>query len=266
MSIDVEGRVPIYQANYGGVPADFLVSGSSFGDYCYYRMPNGWIGVGPVGKRNVDKHRYTDQGWTALDSEYGLIDFLKEYYTNNPFEVLFLRGGAHELPVAQVKALGYDRHPPILPRCGLMIGQEHSRPTGRPLHFARCWTNTRVAEFPQLAGLELIEVEPCDFCERNDFATKQGRDQHTRVMHLDEMREITTAREMARGMRDAVVTGVSGISARLAGAGFPVGGLSARPFGCGLCGETFEKTRGREGLEEHLKLHEGEGDDPAEGD
>lgn len=250
--------LPLYQANNGGVPADFLVAGNSIGDYIYYRQPNGWLTVNEFGKGNSIMHRYQDEGWVPLMRQYGAFDFPKEYYVHHPFEVLFLRGGAHEMPIAQIKALGYDRNPPLLPRCNLALGAEHSKPTGRPLHYDRCWMGARPVQFPQLEGVDLERVPICEFCERDDFATKKGREQHMRVMHVEELREISTAREMAKGMREAVVAGVSGLTVNpnLNGAGLPVAGMEARPFGCGLCGETFAKMRGSEGLEAHVKLHD----------
>lgn len=252
--------LPLYQAQHGGVPADFLVAGNSIGDYIYYRQPNGWITVNEFGKNNSIMHRYQDEGWTPLHREYGVFDFPKEYYIHHPFEVLFLRGGAIEMPVAQIKALGYDRNPPILPRCNLALGAEHSQPTKRTLHYDRCWMQARPVVFPQLEGVEIEAVAGCEFCERDDFATKKGREQHMRVMHLEEMREIATAREMAQGMRDAVLAGVSGaqstVARNLAGTGLPIAGMEARPFGCALCGDSFVKMRGPDGLEAHVRLHE----------
>jgi hypothetical protein len=256
-------NIPLFQANHGGVPADFLVSGSGGGDYGYYRQPNGWITVSPIGKNNTDLHRYQDEGWVPLVRQYGPFDFPREYYANHPFEVLFLRGGAHEMPVAQIKALGYDRNPPKMPRCNLALGEEHAGPTKRPIHFDRCWMGAQPVVFPQLAGLEPDAVPPCEFCERDDFTSRPGREQHMRVLHIEELREISAAREMAKGMREAMVLGVQGITGvnqALAGSGLPIAGMAARPFGCGFCGETFEKMRGQEGLEAHVKLHEEAGD------
>ena len=253
-------EIPHYRANYGGVPSDFLVAGNAVGDYCYYRQPNGWITVAEIGKRNAAMHRYQDQGWTSLLNEYGAFDFPKEYYVHHPLEVLFLRGGAHELPVAQVQALGFDRYPPKLPRCNLALGSEHTRPTGRPLHFDRCWQGAQTVTFPQLAGLTPDPVPQCEFCERDDFASKKAREQHMRVLHIDELKEIAAAREMASGMRDAMNIAVSGRAAQ-PGVGFPVAGMAAQPFACGFCSETFAGVRS---LSAHVKLHDelSPGDDP----
>lgn len=250
--------IPLYQAQHGGVPADFLISGNGVGDYCYYRQPNGWITVSEIGKNNSMLHRYSDEGWQPLLREYGAFDFPKEYYTHHPFEVLFLRGGAHEMSIAQIKALGYDRTPPLLPRCNLALGAEHSQPTKRPLHFDRCWMGASRVVFPQLTETTPTVIPECEFCERADFATVRGREQHMRVLHIEELREIAAAREMAKGMREAVVMGIQGMgqSGVPIGVGLPIAGLSAQPFGCGLCGETFARMRGSEGLEQHVKMHD----------
>lgn len=258
MAVSAPREIPFYQANRGGVPEDFLMSGNSVGDYIYYRQPNGFLTMGHVGKNNIQMHKYQDEGWTPL-RDYGQFDFPKPYYVDHPFEVLFLRGGAHEMSLEQIRALGYDRTPPILPRCNLALGAEHAGPTGRPLHFQRCWMGAQAVVFPQLEGVEIIQVPRCEFCERNDFTSARAREQHMRVLHVEELREISTAREMAAGVRDAVIAGVQGI----AGANrqpspfaVPVAGMAARPFTCGLCGESFEKMRGGDGLEAHVKLHD----------
>jgi hypothetical protein len=231
------------------------------GDFAYFRQPNGWITVSEVGKRRQMLHGYVEQGWTPLDREYGLFDFPKEYYVHHPFEVLFLRGGAREMPLAQVIALGYDRNPPVLPRCTLSLGVEHSQMTGRPLHFERCWQGAQKVTFPQLEGHVPETIPPCDFCDRDDFASKKARDQHQRVLHVEEIREIATAREMASGIQAAVAQGLGhqppGKVA--AGSGLPVAGMDARPYACALCGEMFTRLRGLDpdiALEAHVKLHE----------
>lgn len=256
--------IPFFQANRGGVPEDFLMSGGAVGDYIYYRQPNGWLTMGHVGKNNIQLHKYQDEGWTPL-REYGRFDFPIPYYVDHPFEVLFLRGGAGEMSLEQIRALGYDKTPPRLPRCNLALGKEHVGPTGRPLHFERCWLGAQVVVFPQLDGVEPLVVPACEFCERDDFTSVRAREQHMRVLHIEELREIKAAREMAAGMRDAVIAGVQGL-ASVQGQpvmGLPIAGMAARPFGCGLCGESFEKMRGADGLEAHVKLHDDGGDDGA---
>lgn len=238
-------NIPLFQANHGGVPADFLMAGNGVGDYCYYRQPNGWITISPIGKNNSDLHRYQDEDWKPLLREYGPVDFPREYYVHHPFEVLFLRGGAHEMPVSQIKALGYDRKPPLLPRCNLALGKEHSGPTTRPSHFSRCWMGAQPVEFPQLAGLTPDPVPECEFCERNDFTSLKGREQHMRVLHVDELKEIAAAREMAKS--------VGQVMAAYGGKGTLL--PAQMPFVCGLCQEGFPKLRGADGLEAHYKLH-----------
>lgn len=253
MVVDRASLESLHYQPGGGVPSDFLVSGIPTGEYCYYRMPNGEITIQEIGKNNERVHAYQDEGWTPLLREYGAVDFLKEYYCSHPHEVLFMRGGAHEMPVSQIQALGYDRRPPLVPRCTLQLGTDHQRATGRPVHFDRCWQGALPVHFPQLDGLTPVFVGPCEFCERDDFASARAREQHMRVMHKDEIREITTAREMAKGMREAVGLAVSSTQG---GRGIAVAGMAAHPYACGFCDATFEKARGPVGLEEHIKLHQ----------
>lgn len=262
MAVASEELIPHYRAERRGVPADFMMSGKDEGGYCYYRQPNGWLTMGLIGKRNAMEHIYQDRGWTSLRREYGAFDFPHVYYTDMPFEVLFQRGGAAEMPLDQIQALGYDRNPPLLPRCNLALGTEHQQVTKSSEHIRRCWTNPQPVVFPQLAGLTPTVVSSCEFCERADFTSKKGREQHMRVMHLDEIKEIAAAREIGQSVRDAVIAGVQGGGGAVAaGAGAAVAGMAARPFGCGYCGETFAAMRGRNpetSLEAHVRLHDEE--------
>ena len=233
------------------------------GDYVFYRQPNGWVEAAPAGKKNDRIHVYQDLGWTHLKA-YGRFDATIEYYTDHPHEVLLMRGGAAELPVEQVVALGYYRNPPLIPNCGAQLGAEHVKVAGTGKHIAACFEGARPAEFPQLAGVS-IEVPPmCEFCDRDTFATAKARTQHIRVMHKDEMAAISTAREMAAGVRDAVIAGVSGIAAQAGTAPATTTASAVVPglakYACGACGEPFDKLTGKDSLADHAKLHEA--DDP----
>jgi hypothetical protein len=231
-------------ANDPSAPIMDEVAAPNGGDHLYYHQPNGWITSGQMGKARSRMHAYRDQGWTPLLDEYGLFDLGFDYYAQAPMEVLLCRGGAKELPVEQVLALGWHLHPPLLPNCRAALGAEHKARTGKAKHFDRCWKNARPAVFPQIEGMTFTKPEECEFCPRDDFADDKVRTQHIRVAHRDEMKEIAAAREMAKqvgavmGAAAAVGKGTS-LPARL-------------PFACGLCDEAFERPKA---LTDHVKLH-----------
>ena len=221
------------------------VLGQGLGDQMFYRQPNGWITSGPIGKANSRKHAYRDQGWEPLDA-YGRFDLI-DYYVDHPLEVLLIRGGAEELPIEQVVALGWHLRPPTLPRCGVQLGADHKNRVNRPKHYQLCWDGAQPAVFPQLEGQEFESPSPCEYCDRDDFATDKARSQHIRVLHRDEVKEIATAREMAKGMQEAVLLGLNGGAA----ASKVTPGLSK--YACGICGEPADTVKA---LGEHVKLHD----------
>ena len=109
----------------------------------YYRQPNGWITVSP--QTDLDQLKYIRKGWTPLP-QYGVVSMTCEYDMDNPFEALFLAGGAKELPVEQVIQMGLHLKPQLLPSCGRRIDQVHKK------HKASCFVNPQPVIFPQLAG------------------------------------------------------------------------------------------------------------------
>ena len=96
----------------------------------YYRQPNGWITVSPA--TELEELKYRKEGWEPL-TRYGRFDMAAEYAAGHPLEWLFMQGGAHELPVAQVIEMGFATWPPEVPGCGLALNQYHTR------HFPSCW-------------------------------------------------------------------------------------------------------------------------------
>lgn len=229
------------------------VAAPNGGDHLFYRQPNGWITSGQMGKSRSRMHAYRDQGWTPFLDEYGLFDLGFDYYANAPFEVLLIRGGAKEMPVEQVKALGWHLFPPLLPNCRAALGAEHRARTGKAKHFDRCWKNARPAVFPQLAGLTFAKPEECEFCDRDNFASEKVRTQHIRVAHREEMKEIAAAREMAKQVGTVMTAAVG------KGTSLP----ARQPFVCGYCDEDFEKAKG---LTDHVKECAGAVADTAGGD
>lgn len=181
------------------------------GDYQYYRHADGTLDFGQIGKKRCYESAHLLEGWEPLGgptaraaarADYGVFD-LHEYYLENPFEVLFMRGGAVEMPVKQIVELGYHLRPPRIPRCGLQVGAEHKRASGTMLHLPICWRGARTVEFPQLAGKTHADPGECPFCERDDFPHAKSRNQHVRVLHRDEMREMSLADAIVRGVQAA---------------------------------------------------------------
>jgi hypothetical protein len=181
------------------------------GDYQYYRRPDGTIDLGQIGKRRSYETNLMRAGWKPFGGPHaavlGMADYgafaIDEYYLGRPHEVLFMRGGAHELPAEQVVALGYHLRPPLIPRCGLQIGAPHKSASGSRLHLSICWKGAATAQFPQLAGLAVVDPGACPFCDRADFATAQSRNQHVRVMHKDEMQQMSLADAIVKGVQAA---------------------------------------------------------------
>lgn len=220
------------------------VAAPNGGDHLFYHQPNGWVTSGQMGKARARMHAYRDQGWTPMLDEYGLFDLGYDYYAGQPMEVLLVRGGARELPVEQVKALGWHLHPPLLPNCRAALGAEHKAKVGRDKHIDRCWKNARPVVFPQLAGQVFQKPEECEFCERDDFASDKVRTQHIRVAHRDEMKEIAAAREMAKQV--GAVMGAAAANGK--GTSLP----QRQAYACGLCDEDFARPKA---LNDHVKLH-----------
>ena len=182
------------------------------GDYQYYRQPNGWIDFGQIGKNRSYETHFMQSGWKPLGgphaatlgtNDYGVFA-LEEYHLSHPHEVLFMRGGAKELPAEQVMALGYHLNPPLIPRCGLQVGAEHARASGgRRQHLSVCWRGAKRVTFPQLAGKTLTPPGGCPFCHREDFPSVASRNQHVSVMHKSEMQQMSLADAIVKGVQAA---------------------------------------------------------------
>lgn len=211
MIAEAPGSNPFPATNQG--PSIFNeIMGVGSGDYQYYRQANGWITSGPIGKNRGREAFAVLEGWTPLggphaqargEPDYGVFDLLP-YYVEAPFEVLFMRGGAREMPVEQVMALGFHLHPPLVPRCRLQVGPQHKAASGSIGHLPICWRGAQPVEFPQLAGRQFAAVPQCDFCEADRFASTKARLQHIRVMHKDELKELLLAQNIAQGVASAM--------------------------------------------------------------
>ena len=164
--------------------------------YGYYRQPNGWVTVSPAA--DLDELKYQRRGWTRL-RQYGLIEMTTPYAANNPLEALFMLGGAHELPVAQVIEMGLHLNPPMVPVCGQMLGQYHKA------HRSACFSGSSPVVFPQMAGVQ-ADPWPCRFCDRVS-PTEQGRTNHETVAHKDERVELRSGEALASSM----IKGLAGL-------------------------------------------------------
>lgn len=193
------------------------------GDWIYYRQKNGWITYSMVGKGRLREAAYIREGWMPLSGDYarnagqhdyGTFDFLP-YYTDHPFEVLFMRGGAREMPPEQVIALGYHLHPPLIPRCRLQVGPEHRARSQTVGHIDVCWRGAKPVQFPQLQGRTFAEQPPCNYCDRTYFASSRQRLQHIRVLHKDEMKELVAAQQIGQAVAGAMSGAASGGGLRM---------------------------------------------------
>lgn len=163
----------------------------------YYRQPNGWITVSPV--TDLERIKYEREGWKHL-GKYGAFD-MGLYGANNPFEGLFMFGGAHEMSAEQVIQTGLYMKPPLVPTCRQHITQFHRA------HKPACWTGAKPVEFPQLANVpkERLGPFPCGFCDRN-LPTKEALHQHQQVAHSKELGNLQTGRSLGTAVADVLNT------------------------------------------------------------
>lgn len=169
-------------------------------NFGYYKQPNGYITVSQISP--MERLRYLEEGWTWM-REYGSFDMTSEYTASNPFELLFMNGGAGEMPVEQIMELGFNIHPPMIPRCRQGISQYHKG------HRRNCFPRVPVT-FPQIMTKESF---PCRFssCNRsqpeNAFPSEAGRNQHESVMHKEETGNIRTGEALG----DNIVKGLAAL-------------------------------------------------------
>ena len=152
--------------------------------------------------------------------QYGFMEMNSEYAADHPFEVLFMFGGAKEMPVEQIIGMGFHLNPPLVPSCGRRLDQNHKH------HNRGCWVGAEPVSFPQL--VEPPDGLPCRFCERPPFPTEAARNQHEAVMHKEEKGEIRSGQVMADSLAQA-----------LKGAPQATPQPRLRPYACGLCSESF---------------------------
>jgi hypothetical protein len=142
----------------GALPQDIpLADDTDIGSEMYYLDAKGNVTFGRVGRDEdgigSETRKYLRHGWKALD-QYGTFK-VRPYHVDRPFEVLFLRGGAKELPVKQIIEQGFHFHPPLLPRCGTPVGEGgHIKGNRRQMktvvHTEECWLGAKPVVFPNL--------------------------------------------------------------------------------------------------------------------
>lgn len=237
-----QGQGFAYTRTTIGMDRTGLVPTTDDAPYCYYRMPNGWITSALWGKPDqefkLQELRYEKEGWQSLREQYGVFA-QNPYMIEHELEFLLMRGGAHEIPVAQLQALGWDREPPKIPLCGACVGTQHRLVMGSVKHTTRCWSGAPVAVFPQMEGIPVPEKPaPCPFCESDDFPREAARSQHIRVMHKEQLAQLEQSKQISDALRQSL------------------GALAApQPFACGICKEGFDTV---DSMLEHMTLHEGQ--------
>ena len=211
----------------GGQPEE----GQTAPTYAYYRQPNGWITVSPCG--DMDELKYRREGWEPLH-QYGRFEMATEYAADHPLELLFIGGGAFELPYEQVIGQALHLNPPLIPSCSQTLGKSHRHHTGA------CWAGARAVRFPQLRGDE--QPFPCRFCDREDLPTEAARAQHEGVAHKEEKSDIRTGETLAASL----IKGFGGQAPSL-----PSLTTAPLPYVCGFCGHGEKSPVG---LGKHVKL------------
>lgn len=214
-----EGLTPALVLGILGLGPD---GGSLHDTHMYWRKDDGRITVGYTD--DMTQLRNLKNQWVPLP-QYGAFQ-LTAQFSDHPFETLFIRGGAKELPREQIMEQGFDHSPPLVPTCGLAAGEP--LPSGRRhAHSAVCWVKAKGVKFPQLRGTQ-VAAEPyrCQFCS-GKYPTPEAVDQHTQVMHADRLQ--------ARDFRDAITTSMDRGFARVQR---PMG-HSAGDYACGRCGDGF---------------------------
>ena len=160
----------------------------------YYRQPNGWITVSPA--TELEELSYRKEGWTPLP-RYGRVEMTNEYMSEHPFELLFIGGGAKEMPIQQVIEMGFALEPPDIPACKQRIDQLHKH------HLVSCWEGAQPVHFPQLEGTVVPGPFPCTVCNRL-LPTEKAKDQHENVAHRPEKSDIRTGQTLAESLAAAL--------------------------------------------------------------
>lgn len=142
----------------------------------YWRRPDGTIRLGEYWP--VELMRNLSLGRQPL-LQYG--EFNERDLRGDPWRVLFLRGGAKELPLSQVLELGWHRNPPRYDEAGNLNRR------GKPV------------VFPQLDSDEaralIAQEEKCQYCHKT-YLNRESLTNHQRVAHRDVSQQASLARAL----------------------------------------------------------------------
>ena len=141
--------------------------------HAYWRKPDGYICVAP--DYGDDLRLQLERGMERL-SRYGSFQQVSRDWnaTTEPFRLLFLKGGAHEFPLAQILEFGWHRKPPY---AGVT--------------------------FPQLDGIDVAAIDRlCPLCQK-PFLTDGHLAKHQSIAHKDTSRDQSLGRALAGAMTQA---------------------------------------------------------------
>lgn len=179
----------------------------------YCRFPNGEVVA--CDSSPMELMKKINRGVQVLN-DYGQFGS-NVYYMANPFEPLFQAGGAHEMSVEQIIALGYHLRPPLVPTCEQHVGQgqdhvmHRGQPGGGSAKAQGCWRGARPVRFPQLEHIQVPgPPDECEFCGRDDFPTQRALKQHQDVMHNDRRQQQALGEAIVSGLHQTGVVGASG--------------------------------------------------------
>lgn len=163
--------------------------------HVYYLDAKGWVTMGPATR--IERSKLEDEGWKPIPG-IPAFDVAHFWTANHPFETLFQFQGAKYMPVQQIVEMGYHFNPPLVVACGQPQTEKHN-------HDGKCYEGARSVVFPQLRGLELEGPFICEYCARDNLATKKAFDQHMEVAHKDERGDLRTGNALASHLAQALL-------------------------------------------------------------
>ena len=140
--------------------------------YTYYRCPNGEIQYRPSDQAH--RAMYREEGCESL-TQYGSFEW-NWISCKNPFNQLFLQGGAKEFPLFQVVEFGWHKNPP-------KVYNE---------------LGSHVVVLPQLEGQDIPDFS-CPYCTHGVY-TQEGYNNHLKGAHKDELDNERLAEAISKGL------------------------------------------------------------------
>lgn len=201
------------------------------GRFMYYRQPSGYVVAAE--SHEAERMRHIAHGWQEL-RKYGVF-LWDEWSLVRPLDHLFLRGGAKELPYAQLIEESY-----AYPIWGANHNQPYvAEPCGAEIDKRPCCGGKEPARvhFPQLDTRPVPPLVQCNYCDR--MGTQPQIENHQDAAHAKDAAPHRVAELIAKGMR-----------------GEPQAQTSTMPYICGKCGTGFS---GHMQLARHVKEHKNDG-------